>query len=379
MPLPRLPVRRRPWRRAAVLALLAALPAGGCGGLGTGGTERSSGAAAAMTVPLTYLPAGSVGGKLGEPRLQAAVRVGSQQLNVLVDTGSTGLRVLASAVGRGNATPTGAGGSISFLSGLRVSGREAQAKVGLAGAGTWEETLLLVDSLGCTAEVPDCEAAHGKAPEEFGGVFDGILGIGLAERDQGVRGCCANPLQAPTHNGSFVVHFDQRRPRLLLNPDRKSLDRFSMVSLRQSVTRAPAPGASPTAFTVWDPTPITGCLSVTSVLDTQCAPMVFDTGTPTLSLQAPRLPGPAAGQLVEGDIVNTFGRRLTLSVPGAHWSWTYRMPPRDALDQPLNALDTPLLSYGRQPHPLILAGLPAFAKVDVLYDLGGGRMGLAPR
>ncbi|MFI9722162.1 DUF3443 family protein [Streptomyces sp. NPDC052396] len=360
----------------AVGALLAAVLPAGCGG---GGTSTPSGGSAQLTVPLTYLPAGSEGGKLGEPRLQATVRIGSQQLNVLVDTGSTGLKVLASAVGKGNATPTGATASTSFLSGLKISGREAQARVGLGRASAWEENILLVDSLGCTADTPHCEAAHGRAPEEFGGVFDGILGIGLADRRQSGPGCCTNPLAGLSKNGSYIVHFDQRQPRLLLNPDRKTLERFHTVSLRRSVTMATAPGASPTSVTLWDPAPLRGCLSVASVLGTTCAPVVFDTGTPTLSLQAPRRSGPAPGAMIEDDIVNTFGRQVSLAVPSANWTWSYRMPQKSALGDPLNALNTPLLSYGVQPQPLILAGLPAFTKVDVLYDLGGGRIGLAPR
>lgn len=376
-PSPR-PHRGRRWRTAAAVcaALLAAALPGGCAGSGPGGPAASGG----VTVPLRYLQAGSNGGRLSEPRLQATVTIGSKQVSLLVDTGSTGLKVLASAVGDGNATPTGATGSSSYLSGLHISGREAQAAVRLGDATAGNQSILLVDTLGCTDQVPDCEAAHGRTPEEFGGVFDGILGIGMAERDQGVKGCCANPMAGLTNNGAFTVHFDEQHPELVLNPGRKALERFTTVSLKQSATLALPHGGSPTTVTGWDPAPMLGCLTVTGVLNTQCAPVVFDTGTPTLALQAPRIEGPLPGAVLKGGVVDTFGRQVTLAVATAGWEWTYRMPARkDAGKQPMNALSTPLVSYGPQPRPLILAGLPAFTRADVLYDLKNGRTGLAPR
>ncbi|WP_414170181.1 DUF3443 family protein [Streptoverticillium reticulum] len=371
------PRRGRRWRTAAAVcaALLAAALPGGCAG---SGPDRSA-VPGGVTVPLRYMPAGSAGGKLSEPRLQATATIGRKQVSLLVDTGSTGLKVLTSAVGDGNATPTGVTGSSSYLSGLQISGREAQADLRLGDVTARNQTVLLVDSLGCIDQVPDCEAAHGT-PEEFGGVFDGILGIGLAERDQGVRGCCANPMAGLTNNGAFTVHFDEQHPELVLNPDRKTLERFTTVSLKRSATLAPSPGGSPTTVTAWDPAPLQGCLTVTGVLNTRCAPVLFDTGTPTLALEAPRFQGPVAGAVLKGGMIDTFGRQVTLAVTTADWKWTYRMPARKtAGKQPMNALSTPLVSYGLQARPLILAGLPAFTKTDVLYDLKNGRTGLSPR
>ncbi|MCC2277708.1 DUF3443 family protein [Streptomyces sp. ET3-23] len=346
------------WRRlsAAMVGLLLLMTAG-CSGSGASAPAADGGG---PKVPLTYLPAGGAGGRLGEPRLQATVRIGSRPVNLLVDTGSTGLKVLASAVGSGDATPTGATGSSSYLSGLQIGGREARATLRLGDVTADNQSILLVDSLACTAQVPNCEAAHGRTPEEFGGVFDGILGIGVAERDQGVRGCCTNPMLGFTSNGAFTVHFDEHHPELALDPDRKTLNRYRTVSLRQSA-------------------PMQACLTVSSVLSTQCAPVVFDTGTPTLALEAPRLEGPAADRLIGGGIVDTFGEQVTFDVAAAGWTWTYRMPREKDPQQALNALSTPLLGYGRQPSSVILAGLPAFTRVDVLYDLRGGRIGLAPR
>ncbi|MCC3776608.1 hypothetical protein, partial [Streptomyces sp. UNOB3_S3] len=97
------------------------------------------------------------------------------------------------------------------------------------------------------------------------------------------------------------------------------------------------------------------------------------------ALEAPRPAGPALGALLPGGVVDTYGRQVALTVTSADWNWTYQMPSREALTQPMNALSTPLLSYGRQTQAVIIAGLPVFTKVDVLYDLRGGRTGLAPR
>ncbi|MEU1825077.1 DUF3443 family protein [Streptomyces abikoensis] len=378
-PPPRPPRRRLRHLATAAAATLVALLLTACGGgLEPGASTASGGASRASSVPLTYLPAGSAGGRLSVPRLQATVRIGSRSANLLVDTGSTGLKVLASAVGD-DATPTGATGSSSFLSGLKISGREARATLRLGAATADNQTILLVDSLGCVDQAPDCAAAHGGTPEEFGGVFDGILGIGMAERDQGVKGCCANPMSGLTGDGSFIVHFDEEHPQLRLNPPPGTVARFRTADLKRTVTARPRPGAAPTAMTSWDPAPMKACLTVTGVLDHECAPVVFDTGTPTLALEAPRPAGPALGTLLPGGVVDTYGRQVALTATSADWTWTYRMPTKEALSQPLNALSTPLLSYGRQEQAVIIAGLPAFTKVDVLYDLRGGRTGLAPR
>ncbi|MDT0449591.1 DUF3443 family protein [Streptomyces hesseae] len=383
--MPLSPHQPRPPRRllrhlaAAAAATLAALLLTACGsGPEPGASTATGGASRASNVPLTYLPAGSAGGRLSAPRLQATVRIGARLVNLLVDTGSTGLKVLASAVGD-DATPTGTTGSSSFLSGLKISGREARATLRLGAATADNQTILLVDSLGCVDRATDCAAAHGGTPEEFGGVFDGILGIGMAERDEGVKGCCANPMSGLTGDGSFIVHFDEEHPQLRLNPPPGTVERFRTVSLKRTVTAPARPGATPTTLTSWNPTPMEACLTVTAVLDHECAPVVFDTGTPTLALEAPGPAGPALGALLPGGVVDTYGRQVALTITSADWNWTYQMPSREALTQPMNALSTPLLSYGRQTQAVIIAGLPAFTKVDVLYDLHGGRTGLAPR
>ncbi|MCC3778373.1 DUF3443 family protein, partial [Streptomyces sp. UNOB3_S3] len=269
---PRSP-RRRLRHLAAAAATFVALLLTACdGGPQPDASTASGGAARPSNVPLTYLPAGSAGGRLSAPRLQATVGIGSRVVNLLVDTGSTGLKVLASAVGDA-ATPTGATGGSSFLSGLRISGREARATLRLGSATAGDQSILLVDSLRCVDQVPDCAAAHGGTPEEFGGVFDGILGIGMAERDQGVKGCCANPMSGLTGDGSFIVHFDEEHPQLRLNPPPRTVERFRTVSLKRTVTAPPRPGAAPTALTSWDPAPMEACLTVTAVLDHECAPV----------------------------------------------------------------------------------------------------------
>ncbi|MEV7027033.1 DUF3443 family protein, partial [Kitasatospora sp. NPDC093558] len=330
-----------------------------------------------VTIPLTYLPAGSASGQPAQPRLATTISVGTSRLNVLVDTGSSGLKVLASKVAATDATTTGTTSTGAFGNGLTISGNEATATLTLGAATATAQTIVLVNSVSCAPTVPNCEAANGQTPEEFGGVFDGILGIGMTLRIG--TSCCTNPMVGLTGNTSYVIHFDPAAPTLVLRPAQATTARFTMTSLPPTASAS----ASPSSVAAWDATPMQACLTVSSVLGKTCAPVVLDTGSATLNLLLPPSQAPPSSALTGGGgVLNSFGQQVQLTIPPA-LTWTYTMPPAAtpaaAQTQLLNALSTPLIAYASQPNPLIVAGLPIFTRTDVLYDLGNGRICLAPQ
>ncbi|GAA4436276.1 hypothetical protein GCM10023148_42870 [Actinokineospora soli] len=349
----------------AAVAVLAA------GIAGCGVDEAPAGS---VVVPLTYLAPGAAGGALGEPRLAARVTVAGAVLHVLVDTGSTGLKVLASKV-TGAVRKTGVRGTTSYLSGLRIDGDEARASVRLGAASADDVTVLLVDRLSCTPDQPRCEAAGGATPEEFGAVFDGIMGIGMALRSDGETGCCANPMSALTDNGSFVVHFDPVVPELWLNPPEDTIARFRTASLRVT-------GAN--GVQTYDPAPMRACVTVSDVIRDFCAPVVFDTGTPDLVLLAPKGALAPPRKLLDRDLLPTGGKRVTFAVADI-WTWSFTGAPLgegdldDAMAVLGNLTSPPVVEIMPEADPLVLVGLPGFTSADVLYDLGGARIGLAER
>ncbi|MFI8106400.1 DUF3443 family protein [Streptomyces sp. NPDC086023] len=362
------------WSAVVAVAIALALP-----GCDSRPAEIPGARTRDLDVPLRYLPAGSLGGRLAHPRLGATVTIGSSSLNVLVDTGSTGLKVLKKKIAGTDAVVASARAEATFLSGLRVSGQRARATVTLGRAEASDQPLLLVDTVGCTRAQPRCEAAGGQSPEAFGGAFDGILGIGASAPDRAGPGdCCTNPMAGLTGGGSYLVHFDPARPRLVLNPVHTA--GFTTVSLAPArVSAAPHPERSPHGTPLWDPAPFQGCLRITGLLERQCAPVLFDTGTATLVLSLPSIEDVPAPPLTGGQYLDLSGTQVTLAIPRGRWRWTYPGPQNEngtADQDQLNALATPQILYENGPAPLIVAGLPAFAHTDVLYDLRLGRMGI---
>jgi len=112
-----------------------------------------SAAHAAAPPPRTELPIKEVDLSDGTRRHAVTVVIDGVQMDAGLDTGSTGLRVLAPGL---PATPAGgAYAEYSYSSGLSIKGKIGHVNVQF---GTVSATLPvhLIDKLGCTSQRPDC-------------------------------------------------------------------------------------------------------------------------------------------------------------------------------------------------------------------------------
>jgi hypothetical protein len=276
-------------------------------------------------------------GSRGEPRLGIDVTVGGRTLRLLLSTATSGMRVLASAVPKGAAEPTGATGVGGFPSGLMLHTERARARLAFAGAsGSVPALIALVDRMSCAPIVPDCPAANGATPENFGGLFSGMLGISNVPPP--AVGCCPNPFDASGwYSRRYIVHAAFDAPSVTLDPRPAALRRFTMVSV------------------VGEQTPL-GCVRLAGGVSSEvCGEVVFDTAAPNLRvvtnqtpLAAPIPPGTTA-TLTVGDWSHTFA-----AGPGTDFDVVVRSGPANR----------------------IVVGLAVLRSVDLFYDLPAERIGL---
>ena len=295
--------------------------------------------AAATDSPIV-IPMHVVRGVFGEPRLGIDVTIGGTPVNLLFDTGSPGLRVLASAVPSNAARRTGMPAGGGYGTGLILQGEEGTATLAIGDAHTGRDAPIeLVNGFSCAAQRPECPAANGGTPEMFGRLFPGILGASNVEPPLGR--CCRNPLS--TFEGgiglTYIVHSNLEAPTLTLSPDATERIAFTMIDVRLMAA------------------PPNGCFAISDAK--VCGDVLFDTGSPQLVVTT-------NGALPNGPIAR--GTRMTLSM--GSWSHEYT----------LGAGSPPLrLVVQRGVTNRIVVGLAALQNIDILYDLEAGRMGLLNR
>ncbi|MGD3108947.1 DUF3443 family protein [Streptomyces sp. YGL11-2] len=358
--------------RAAVVALAIGMAAlvTGCGhpkpstthgGAAASSASPASTPRAAGTVPLTATTPGPDG------RLIADVSIGGKTLKVLVDTGSTGLRVVAdkvpsSAVQKIGPKPAGGG---SFGSGTQTTGDLAKAVVHL---GSYQTSgpipIELVTGSTCAQNHPNCPAANGKKPEMFGGQYDGILGIGVQSAGQGL----VNPLWR-LQGGigrTFAIHYDPAgKSSLLLGVPAAGYTEVKLQTERSRANKPSSTGTPPSKGSdvppPWNPR-IPACFTLATLPGGKtCEPTMFDTGTPTLKIETSDTP---AGQVPANTTVG-------LSTARGRWSHTYTTGPSLQAHLAGSAASAGAGSA--------FAGLPAYASVDVRYDLATGTIGFHSR
>jgi hypothetical protein len=112
-------------------------------------------APAQIIVPITQtlLPDGDI-------RYSVPIRVGnSDVINALLDTGSTGLRILPNAIAPDTYTDTGFSSLYAYGSGEDLNGTIATAPIAIGGAATDSPVSIeMVKTIGCMDFAPDCPA-----------------------------------------------------------------------------------------------------------------------------------------------------------------------------------------------------------------------------
>ena len=292
------------------------------------------------------------------PRPVVTVEIGGVQLLMLLDTGSTGIRVAADKIPADAVTVTGPAAAYGYGSGIQLHGDQADADVVMNGYHTGPLPIELVRSTDCFADKPDCPAAHGAEPAMFGGVLDGILGVSPEE----VSGL-VNPLWA-LHDAAgapigrqFAVQYDPAKVsgEIQLNVP---ADGYGLVQLPRTpagshrhVRSALVPAAPPS----WNPRALQTCVEGAG-LPKDCGPAMFDTGTPEFALN---VPGGPAGTW-------PAGRSLVVRVPQAGWSAAFSTGSGTGVTVTDAASTT---TSGT------LIGFPAFAQGPIRFDLEAGTVG----
>ncbi|GAA2025320.1 hypothetical protein GCM10009839_24210 [Catenulispora yoronensis] len=363
---------------------------------------RAARADAVPAVPGGSIPF-SVADPATAPRPVVTVAIGGVSLLLLLDTGSTGIRVSGSKVPAGAVTVTGRAAPYGYGSGVQLHGDQADADVAIGGYHTGPLPIELVRSTDCFADKPRCPAADGAKPTMFGGLLDGVMGVSL----EGATGL-VNPMwtlqdAAGNHVGrQFAVRFspDQYSGSILLGvpaagyrlvqagrtptlkakrgsaagPEagdaRTAAARYASWAgsydarpqargrLGARPPQRPLPAADPAlapAPPSWNPRTVQTCLTAVGLPRT-CAPAMFDSGTPNFALDVPNVP---AGTW-------RAGRALEIGVPQAGWDATFVTGPGNAVTV-TNAPSTEISGS--------LIGLPAFAKGPLRFDLLAGTVG----
>jgi hypothetical protein len=233
----------------------------------------AAGAAARIEVPIYQRRLSD-----GTVRYWVYVRIGaSAPIPALLDTGSFGLRVLASALSPSDYQDTGIERTFAYGSGVALHGPLATAvvRIGAATSGT-PIHFQLVRSVGCVPRKPDCPAARvGPGEYRIGGDglpgqgFDAILGLSM--RRPAVPVAAFNPLESIGADRWIIVlplPGGANPGSLIINPSAQDLAGFSAAQL------APPPRNRPGMVRMVAP----GCLAQDAGQAGSCPPVKLDSG-----------------------------------------------------------------------------------------------------
>jgi hypothetical protein len=291
----------------------------------------------------------------GVRRYSVPITIGGAALDAMLDTGSTGLRVLPGTVPRSALTGSGRKDVYVFASGLRLEGAAVQAQLGL-GAVTGLAPLQDIATLSCTPwAAPTCPAARrsGLAGDGLAGEgFSAILGLNMA------RSQADNPLRALGVKRWIVA---LPRPgeagpgRLILNPGAEEAADFVMLPLIANLGWRDAG--------IHDAAP--GCLKTVSSDNGICGPVLLDTGAANITLINA---GEAGRAFVDGgEAVLSLGGNIPVA------PHKYPPGPRDRASR-VGTRNDPHL-----PRPAMVAGVLPYFAYEVMYDAERGLIGLKPR
>ncbi|WP_375382017.1 hypothetical protein [uncultured Sphingomonas sp.] len=254
----------------AALAIVAALPAGG---------------AAPPTTDRVELPVRLVMLSDGTPRFGVPMRIAGREVEAGLDTGSTGLRVMARALPV-DARAGGAAVHYSYGSGTVLNGPEVEVPVAFGDGAPTAVRIQRVEHLSCIASRSHCPASRNDDPATFGIQGNGLPNEGFAA----ILGVNLRPSHQPnafeaTGVGRWIVELPvpghTGAGRIILNP-----------------TAAETVGYRAMRFDS-DDNSLPGCIGGERPVGTICGPATIDSGAPGLRVvqgtgHAPVPPGTTA-------------------------------------------------------------------------------------
>jgi len=313
------------------------------------GLARAQGAPPRSEVPIKEVILSD-----GTRRYAVTIQVGGTTIEAGLDSGSTGLRILPGVLAPGDAERTGRGSRYGYGAGAELRGVIGRATVRIGGQGG-PTTVQLVESVGCTAQRPDCAAGR-IALADYGIQGDGlkgegfkaILGANMGEAD------AASPLPAIGARRWIIelpLPGSGRPGRLILDPAPEEMAGYRTLHVLAG------PGGMHDA--------VRGCLENAASKQALCGPAILDTGAPGI------------------EAINADGAAWPAGTPAVLAFF-------DRGDKPVTAASFQIgqrkfASHLAFPHrPLagqlrLFTGLAAYFAYSVLYDSEAGTLGLKPR
>ncbi len=290
------------------------------------------------------------------------IKIGDgERLKASLDTGSSGLMVLASGVPAPDELPQSVAVKSSYSAGDVLVGRQTEALLAVGEAQSNDPVGFgLITNASCVRQVPDCAAAKSSfddyriQSEGYPGQgFQAILGVAL-----GVT-IGDNPLPNPLAAlaGQWTIELPGpgwfTPGKIVLNPDEKDLRGYKVFDLEASARRWQGAQRSQ----------ISGCATGRDNGARLCGGVSFDSGAGNIVIETAD-PDEFAGMQNGGQLAFEFGD----GAPAL--SWRVNAAP-DAVHQSN-------VSGGEAPANFIV-GYPFFWKFGVYYDYNGDRIGLKPR
>lgn len=290
----------------------------------------------------------------GELRYSIPIVLGSTAVEAMLDTGSTGVRVLPGTLAASDYTASSRDSVYSYGSGAELKGVVAQAILRLGGRVSPEPVSFeAVETVDCIARLPHCPASR-IAAEDYGIGGSGMPKqgfkaiIGTLFRDAEV----ANPLIAMGIKRWIVIlpRPGEAEPgKLVLDPGADETADFTMFRLENPHNVNAVPG----------------CLLNDDSKAHVCGRVLLDTGAPGLNVKS-RLPiegfpwgaGAHATLVLQNDADHVAGFHFTVG-----------MGPNASLHLEVG---------GTMPFTRISGSLP-FYSVAVLYDAEAGAVGVKSR
>lgn len=298
--------------------------------------------AAPATAQRVELPVREVDLPNGDRRFATTMQIDGKPVEVGIDTGSTGLRVLPRGLGPADAAPHGARVSYSYGAGTAFEGQAISVPVAVGGI-AGRVKVMRIDAVGCTAARTDCPVAHADLAA-YGIQGDGIAGQGFAAI-LGIRpmhDAIDNPLEQLGVK-RWIVELPRNageQGRLILNPDGAETASYARV-------RIDAEGTAP------------GCLAGPEKI---CARAFFDSGAAGLRVirSTPFRPWPN-------------GTPATITVGSANEAQTM------AVTVGRRDQASGLLYATRQGDDRLSFGFAPYFHWSVLYDTSARQIGLKQR
>lgn len=313
--------------------------------------------------PRTVVPIRQMTLSDGTIRYWVPVKIGGTIVHALLDTGSTGLRLLPNVMSGAHLTD-GPNDHVSFLSGTEFLGTVARVTVGLGGL-SGESTVQVIKTVKCSDGSSNCPVAR-MPLNKYGIGANGLPGEGFRALI-GIKPVLGTGNMGPSEIANPLVAIGAKRwivelpragssspGRLVLNPRDEEIATYVSIPLLAHFRYSqPLHDA------------IQGCVQRLNGNGKACGAMVFDTGNPALHV----FNAPIGLRLGLGR-----GSRAKLTI----FDGTKARAVAIFKVQRANTSQLFLFTHGYA-YPFIFAGVMPYLAFHVLYNSDKSEIGLKPR